>query len=104
MTILANELGVAAAQNVVLSEDTLKVELADGRTIEVPLAWYARLQHGSPVERNRWRLIGKGEGIHWPNLDEDISVENVLQGKPSGESQDSLRRWLKGRRKRHTRQ
>jgi len=53
--------------------------------------------HGSPEERSNWRLIGKGEGIHWPDLDEDISVENILLGKPSGESARSFKSWLESR-------
>jgi hypothetical protein len=68
-----------------------------GHTISVPLGWYPRLLHGTPGERNHWRLIGGGEGIHWPDLDEDISVENLLAGKPSGESQRSFKRWLQER-------
>jgi len=63
----------------------------------VPLAWYPRLLHGTPAERDRWRLIGRGEGIHWPELDDDISVEGLLAGRPSGESQRSFARWLAGR-------
>lgn len=78
-------------------ENTLVVDLDNGRTLSVPLAWYPRLFHGTPSERNNWRLIGKGEGIHWPELDEDISVEGLILGKPSGESSRSLERWLKGR-------
>lgn len=70
------------------------VELSDGRSISVPIAWYPRLLHGSDAERAHWRLIGQGGGIHWPDLDEDISVGNLLDGKPSGESQRSLRAWL----------
>ena len=81
----------------VITEDALIVDLSDGRTISVPLAWYPRLWHGTPDERDNWRLIGQGEGIHWPDLDEDVSVENLLQGKPSGESQSSLKRWLEAR-------
>ncbi len=84
---------------VAITEDSLVVDLADGRTVSVPLVWYPRLWHGEQVERDNWRLIGKGEGIHWPDLDEDISVENILLGKPSGESQHSLKRWLEGRAK-----
>ena len=76
------------------------VELADGRTISAPLGWYPRLQHGTNAERKNWRLVGRGEGIHWPDLDEDISVENILAGKPSGESQSSFQRWLEQRKKR----
>ena len=85
------------AQSLVVTEDSLIVDLSDGRSITVPLAWYPRLVHGSPDERNKWRWIGDREGIHWPDLDEDISVENLVLGQPSGESQDSFRRWLEGR-------
>ena len=89
----------AAAVRVEVSEDTLSVELADGRTIAVPLAWYPRLAHGTPAERAAWRLIGSGRGIHWPGVDEDVSVGNLLAGQPSGESQASLKRWMVGRPK-----
>ncbi len=85
------------ALNLVVTEDSLVVDLSDGRSISVPLAWFPRLQHGSPQERNNWRWIGDREGIHWPDLDEDISVENLILGQPSGESQDSFRRWLEKR-------
>ena len=85
------------AQNLVVTEDNLIVDLSDGRSISVPLAWFPRLLHGTAEERNNWRWIGDGEGIHWPDLDEDISVENLLLGKASGESQDSFRRWLETR-------
>jgi hypothetical protein len=85
---------LARAQDVTVTEDTLTVELSDGRSISVPLAWYPRLLHGTPEERATWRLIGQGTGIHWPALDEDISVENLLAGRASGESQSSLKRWL----------
>lgn len=85
------------AQKVTVTDDTLAVDLNDGRTISVPLAWYPRLLHGTPGERHDWRFIGAKEGIHWPALDEDISVENLLSGKPSGESQSSFKRWLEKR-------
>jgi hypothetical protein len=88
----------AAAETVSVTEDSLTVNLADGRTLSVPLAWYPRLLHGSSKERSRCRLIGKGEGIHWPDLDEDISVESLLFGDPSGESQESFKRWLADRK------
>lgn len=87
----------AQAQEVQVSEDAVVVELVDGRTVTVPIAWYPRLLHGSPRERDNWRLIGRGEGIHWPDLDEDINVEDLLAGRGSGESQKSLRRWLEAR-------
>ena len=86
------------AQSLSVSDDALIVDLADGRTITVPLAWFPRLAHGTPAERANWRLIGSGEGIHWPDLDEDISVQSLLAGRRSGETQESLRRWLNGRK------
>lgn len=94
----AAEILLPRAQSVAVSDDTLSVDLVDGRTIAVPTAWYPRLAHASAEERSRWRLIGQGEGIHWPDLDEDISVDNLLSGRPSGESQASLKRWLENRR------
>jgi Protein of unknown function (DUF2442) len=97
MNTSTTEIQVAMAQQVAVTEDTLTVDLVDGRTISVPLGWYPRLLHGTPEERNHWRLIGSGEGIHWPDLDEAIRVENLLHGKPSGESQRSLQRWLEER-------
>ena len=81
-------------QDVSTDDDTLTVDLSDGRSIAAPLAWYPRLWHGTPDERRRWRLIGSGQGIHWPDLDEDISLEGLILGKPSNESQKSLNRWL----------
>jgi len=85
------------AQQVAVNDDTLTVDLVDGRTVSVPLDWYPRLAHGSMNERSNWRLIGDGIGIHWPDLDEDISIENLLAGHRSGESQESLQRWLQTR-------
>jgi len=97
MSILTIDVSVPAAKGVDVTEDTLTVELADGRSISVPLAWYPRLAHATPGERCNWRLIGGGEGVHWPDLDEDISVEGLLAGRASGESQASLKRWLAAR-------
>ena len=99
MTTLAIEIRMVSAQNVQVTDDALIVDLSDGRTVSVPLAWFPRLLHGTPEERNKWRLIGEGEGIHWPALDEDISVENLILGKPSGESQKSFKKWLEARAK-----
>lgn len=90
---------MVSAQNVQVTDDALIVDLSDGRTVSVPLAWFPRLLHGRPEERSKWRLIGDGEGIHWPDLDEDISVENLILGKPSGESQTSFKKWLEKRSK-----
>lgn len=91
------EIEVPAAENVTVTEDTLSVDLSDGRTISVPLAWYPRLTYASQREQDNWRLIGKGYGIHWDDLDEDITVEGLLAGKPSGESQTSFKKWLASR-------
>jgi hypothetical protein len=95
-TSTAETQSVAATQ-VSITDDTLTVELSDGRTISAPLAWYPRLLHGTSEERGRWRLIGQGRGLHWPELDEDVSVENLLAGKPSGESQRSFAEWVSRR-------
>ena len=97
MNSLLTEMHTVAVQNVAVTDDSLIVDLIDGRTVSAPLAWYPRLLHGQPEERANWRLIGQGEGIHWPDLDEDISAENILFGQPSGESQRSLSRWLQTR-------
>ena len=86
------------AQDVRFSDDDFTVDLSDGRTITIPLAWFPRLCHGSPAERANWRWIGRGIGIHWPELDEDIAVEDLVLGRPSGEGPESLRRWLAGRK------
>ena len=94
MTTSAIEMEVPFAETVTVSVDTLCVDLSDGRSISVPLAWYPRLLRATAAERKRWRLIGRGSGIHWEDLDEDISVEGLLAGKPSGESQASFRNWL----------
>jgi hypothetical protein len=85
------------AVSVQVSDETLVVDLLDGRTVSVPLTWYPRLLHGTPDERSNWRLIGRGEGIHWPDLDEDISVEALLLGRNSAETQESLKTWLLSR-------
>jgi hypothetical protein len=97
MSTLRTEMQTAKAQKVTVTEDSIIVDLIDGRTISAPIAWYPRLLHGRPEERNNLRLIGGGGGIHWPDLDEDVSIQNLLAGKPSGESQRSFQRWLKER-------
>ncbi|MDO9131008.1 MAG: DUF2442 domain-containing protein [Anaerolineales bacterium] len=99
MTTLAFEIQLTQIQSISISEDTLTADLSDGRTISVPLNWYPRLLHGTPEERANWRLIGHGEGIHWPDLDEDISVKNLIYGQPSGESQKSFQKWQESRNK-----
>ena len=97
MITSTTEAQVARALKVTVTADALAIDLVDGRTLVVPLAWYPRLLHGTRRERSHWRLIGRGTGIHWPDLDEDISVEGLLAGRPSGESQRSLKRWLDAR-------
>lgn len=97
MSISAIDIQVPLAQKVAVTDDPLCVDLNDGRGISVPLAWFPRLQHASSAERKHWRLIGKGTGIHWEDIDEDISVEGLLAGRPSGESQPSFKRWLAAR-------
>src|SRR2546426_7689460 len=89
----------ATAKKVRVTDDSLVVELRDGRVVSVPLHWYPRLAEGSAAERRRWELIGPGIGIHWPALDEDISVEALLLGLASNESAASLRRWRAARRR-----
>lgn len=97
MTSSVTEHREALAVQMDISTEAISVELADGRTIVVPLAWYPRLVHATHEERTNWRLIGGGRGIHWPLLDEDISVTNLLSGQPSMESQASLEKWLQAR-------
>lgn len=98
MSTSASEITVPAATGVKVTTNTLTVDLSDGRKISAPTVWYPRLSHGTVQERNNWRLIGRGSGIHWEELDEDISVESLLSGHASGESQASLKKWLAKRR------
>lgn len=98
MSILRAETRIALIQTVEVTDDEIRVGLADGRVISAPLTWYPRLLHGSTEERGHQRLIGGGEGIHWPDLDEDVSAENLVFGQPSAESQTSLQSWLARRR------
>lgn len=97
MTTSRVEIEIPNAVDAEITEDALTVELSDGRTISAPLAWYPRLVHASARERADWQLIGKGEGVHWEELDEDISVEGLLAGRHSGESQKSFKGWLERR-------
>src|SRR4051794_36630048 len=87
------------AESVQFSDDAMTVHLDDGRSISVPLAWYPRLLHGTSEERQSFHLIGDGEGIHWPALDEDISVEGLLAGGRPAKTDASLSRWLQQRKK-----
>lgn len=80
MTILTLE-QEPLAQDVAFSDDAFRVTLEDGRELSVPLAWFPRLLHGTPEQRGHWELIGGGQGIHWPDLDEDISIAGILAGR-----------------------
>jgi hypothetical protein len=84
--------------NVTVTEDTLSVDLEDGRTVSVPIGWYPRLAHGTSAERANLQISGAGYGIHWPDLDEDIGVDGLLLGKKSTESPASFERWLQQRK------
>ena len=97
MNSLANKQIEIRATSVLVSNDALIVDLADGRTVSAQLAWYPRLLHGTPAERDDYQLIGDGLGIHWPQLDEDISVEGILAGRRSHESRESYEKWLASR-------
>lgn len=103
MNTLAVETIAPTAESVTVTHDTLTVELSDGRSLSVPLAWFPRLVHATATERKAWRLIGRGRGIHWDKLDEDIGIDGLLAGKPSGESQASLKEWLTSRQGTRTR-
>jgi hypothetical protein len=87
------------AAKVDVTEDGVTVWLDDGRTISTPLAWYPRLVHATDAERQNFRIIAGGEGLHWPDLDEDLSIAGMLAGQPSREGPESLARWLKARGK-----
>lgn len=87
------------ATDVKVTPEALAVQLHDGRSVSIPLEWYPRLAEGTPAERRRWELIGPGIGIHWPDLDEDISVEALLLGLGSNEGASSLQRWRASRRR-----
>lgn len=100
MTTSRVDIEIPNARAVEINDEALTVELSDGRTISAPLAWYPRLLHATAGERANWQLIGGGQGIHWDDLDEDISVEGILAGRQSGESQASFKRWLEDRKRR----
>ena len=97
MSSSGTEIQEARAAAVRVSDDALTVELFDGRTIIVPLAWYPRLWNGTPKEREHVETFTDGAYLHWPELDEDLTVAGLLAGRRSGESSESLKKWLKGR-------
>jgi len=100
MSISLIEIELPMAEDVRVTNDSLIVDLSDGRTISVPLEWFPRLLHATPEERSNWRLIGRGHGVHWEEIDEDISVEGLVAGRPSGESQRSFKKWIDQRQSR----
>ncbi|HRJ41396.1 MAG TPA: DUF2442 domain-containing protein [Caldilineaceae bacterium] len=81
-----------------VTDDTLSVDLEDGRTISVPIGWYSRLPYATPAERSQWQISGAGYAIHWPALDEDLGAEGLLLGQRSTESPASFERWLQRRK------
>jgi hypothetical protein len=76
-------------KNVEITDDALIVALMDGRTITVPLVWYPRLLNASATERQNWQISGGGYGIHWPDVDEDLSTEGLLRGAPAPSKQST---------------
>ena len=97
MTISQIETQEARALKLRFAAETMIVELSDGRELSVPLAWFPRLVYASKDERKNWELFGGGSSIHWPDLDEDIGIDGLLAGRPSGESKRSFDRWLKAK-------
>lgn len=93
MTTLTLEAEPLAAQ-VKVTDEKLIIDLADGRSLSIPLSWYPRLLHASPKERQNYQLLGDGYAIEWLDLDEHIGVEGLLAGRCSGESDRSFKRWL----------
>ena len=89
---------LARVMKVEVTDDTLSIDLEDGRSVSVPIGWYPRLANGTPEERANLQISGGGYGVHWPDLDEDIGVEGLLLGKHSSESPSSFERWLQRRR------
>jgi hypothetical protein len=98
MSSLGVDIREARAQALSLSDEALSVDLVDGRTVIVPLVWYPRLWHGSKDERNNFEIFDDGAYIHWPDLDEDLTVAGLLEGKRSGETPTSLEKWLAARK------
>ena len=92
------EVQEARARSVRVTPEALAIDLVDGRTIIAPLMWFPRLWHGTVQERGRFEIFGDGAYIHWPDLDEDLTVAGLLAGRRSGESPESLKRWLTSRK------
>ncbi|MCA1899682.1 MAG: DUF2442 domain-containing protein [Chloroflexi bacterium] len=97
-TSVAVTISLPRVVNVSVTDDTLSVDLEDGRTVSIPIGWYPRLAHGTPAERANVQIAGAGFGLHWPDLDEDIGVEGILLGRRSAESPQSFEKWLRARK------
>lgn len=97
MSISIDKRDEVLATNLRFTDESLIVDLADGRTITVPLSWYPRLAHATKEERDNWEMLFDGEGFSWRDLDEDLSVDGFIKGRPSGESKRSFERWLKAK-------
>jgi hypothetical protein len=91
-------LNLPRVTGVFVTDDTLSVDLEDGRTVSVPIGWYPRLAYGTADERANVQIAGAGFGLHWPDLDEDIGIEGILLGKRSRETPQSFERWLQSRK------
>jgi hypothetical protein len=92
------EISISPAVDVSVTDEFLTVELADGRKISVPTAWYPRLMYGTPAERRKWSLCCSGEGLHWEALDEDISIKSLIAGRPSTENPAMIKKWMATRK------
>lgn len=98
MSSWAADIQEARARHLSITEEALTADLVDGRTIIVPLAWYPRLWHGTIEERSHFEIVGDGAYIHWPDLDEDLTVAGLLAGRHSGENPESFKKWLDARK------
>ena len=96
-TAYVREVRNVRATNLEIDDDGFTLELDDGRTLTVPIVWFPRLSYSTQAERENWQFLGDGVGIHWPDLDEDISVRHLLDGRGSNEGRASLKRWLDSR-------
>jgi hypothetical protein len=97
LELIKLKLAQAEIINACVTDETLTVDLADGRTISVPILWFPRLAYGTPEERSHFHILR--DSIHWPDLDEDIGLPTLLLGRGVGESPQSLQRWLEQRQK-----
>ncbi len=97
MSISTDKRSEVLATNLRFSQESLIVDLADGRSVTLPLSRYPRLVHPTKQERENWEMLFDGEGFRWPDLDEDLSVDGFVKGRPYGEGKRSFERWLKAK-------